>query len=297
MRALCAQHQHGHMTEKQLMSIIKNDPDVRSKFQRDNDDLFFNERMDTEIEKRNKYTESRRKNRKCCTGETHVYLIKNKKNGFTKIGASILPERRVWELKEKDDGLEIIFISPIVSVYKEFDIQKLFKEKQEYNEWYKLSKEDIHMIVHMFDHMGNGNGNGNETINISSKEGANAKEIKGKEIKVKEIDISHRECSTLLQTRILEHRQQKITESTIEDWDDVVRLMVERDKRSIEDIKKLINQCHDMQPNKNGFTWRDNIRSMQTLRMQWNDGKIFIGMNLNTQGSKQQARRGGVAEI
>lgn len=89
----------------------------------------------------------------------------------------------------------------------------------------------------------------------------------------------YRECSELLKTRILERRQQKITETTLRQWDSDIRLMTLRDGRTVDDIKQLINECHDMEPSPTGFTWRNNILSMGKLRKQWNDGKIFIGMN------------------
>ena len=52
IRALCAQHQHGHLTEKQLQQIIKNDFEVSEKFKKDESGLFYNERMKIEIDKR-----------------------------------------------------------------------------------------------------------------------------------------------------------------------------------------------------------------------------------------------------
>jgi hypothetical protein len=86
------------------------------------------------------------------------------------------------------------------------------------------------------------------------------------------------ECAELLRKRILEFRQQKIIESTIKAWCNDVRLMIKMDGRTSEQIKLLINECHDMQPSPTGFTWRNNILSMGTLREKWNEGKIFIGM-------------------
>lgn len=90
--------------------------------------------------------------------------------------------------------------------------------------------------------------------------------------------LEHRECSLLLMRRIQERRQQKITEPTLKEWDEDVRLMVDRDKRTVSDIKMLINECHDMEPSPTGFTWRNNILSMSKLRIRWNEGKIFVGM-------------------
>ena len=58
---LCLQHQHGHLDINKLM------PDcpaaVLDKFVTDENGLYYNERMEEEIIKRNKFVESRRNNR------------------------------------------------------------------------------------------------------------------------------------------------------------------------------------------------------------------------------------------
>lgn len=64
LRLLMAQHQHGHLTEAQMMHICgRYDADVFGKFEQDPEGKFFNDRLDTEIEKRRAYSESRKKNR------------------------------------------------------------------------------------------------------------------------------------------------------------------------------------------------------------------------------------------
>jgi len=64
VRLLMAQHQHGHLPEKHMIMICKSyDKDVFSKFIQDSDGLFYNERLEDEINKRKKYSESRGKNR------------------------------------------------------------------------------------------------------------------------------------------------------------------------------------------------------------------------------------------
>lgn len=63
IRLMCLQHQQGHLAEKHMLSICKAyDEDVFSKFTKDDNGLFYNERLDYEIERRRKYTESRRNN-------------------------------------------------------------------------------------------------------------------------------------------------------------------------------------------------------------------------------------------
>lgn len=64
LRLLMAQHQHGHLTKEQMTFICgRYDKDVFAKFQPDDDGLFFNDRLDAEIDKRKKYSESRKINR------------------------------------------------------------------------------------------------------------------------------------------------------------------------------------------------------------------------------------------
>lgn len=64
IRLLCLQHQKGHLQEKDMINICKtNDNDIFDKFTIDADGLYYNERLEFEIEKRSKYTNSRKMNR------------------------------------------------------------------------------------------------------------------------------------------------------------------------------------------------------------------------------------------
>jgi uncharacterized protein YdaU (DUF1376 family) len=64
IRLLCAMHQHGRLSEKQVNLICRTyDNDVMCKFQKDDSGLYYNPRLEEEVEKRKKYTESRRNNR------------------------------------------------------------------------------------------------------------------------------------------------------------------------------------------------------------------------------------------
>lgn len=65
IRLLCLQHQKGgYLTEKDMLKICNTyDEDIFSKFEKDGD-RFFNKRMSDEISRRQKYSESRRNNRK-----------------------------------------------------------------------------------------------------------------------------------------------------------------------------------------------------------------------------------------
>lgn len=63
LRLLMAEHQHGRLTEKQMLFICGGrDEEIFSKFEIDEKGLFFNNRLEQEIEKRRRWTESRRAN-------------------------------------------------------------------------------------------------------------------------------------------------------------------------------------------------------------------------------------------
>lgn len=73
MRLLMAQHQHGHLTENQVIFICKSyDKDVMSKFIKDSDGLWYNERLESEVIKRKRFVESRSKNKE---GKTKKKII------------------------------------------------------------------------------------------------------------------------------------------------------------------------------------------------------------------------------
>ena len=63
MRLLIAQFQHGRLTEKQFIHVAGGiDPEIREKFFKDVDGKYYNQRLELEITKRKKFSESRRKN-------------------------------------------------------------------------------------------------------------------------------------------------------------------------------------------------------------------------------------------
>ena len=64
IRLLCLQHQKGRLSEKDMLKICYSyDEDIFSKFSRDDAGLYFNKRLEDEMLKRSKYSESRRNNR------------------------------------------------------------------------------------------------------------------------------------------------------------------------------------------------------------------------------------------
>lgn len=65
IKLLCLQHQKGHLKEKDMLNICKTyDEDIFSKFKKDEEGNYYNERLDSEVKRRKSYSESRRNNRK-----------------------------------------------------------------------------------------------------------------------------------------------------------------------------------------------------------------------------------------
>jgi len=70
IRILMAQHQHGHLPENHVIFICKSyDKDIFSKLKKDSGGLWYNERLEIEIEKRKNYISSRSKNKEGKTKE------------------------------------------------------------------------------------------------------------------------------------------------------------------------------------------------------------------------------------
>ena len=63
IRLICAQHQHGRLTEEKITHICGDlDRNVLDKFQKDEEGNYYNVRLEAEIEKRKKFSDSRRGN-------------------------------------------------------------------------------------------------------------------------------------------------------------------------------------------------------------------------------------------
>lgn len=120
-------------------------------------------------------------------------------------------------------------------------------------------------------------------VDVGEEEDVGVREGEGEAM----VETAYTRLAVILERRILEHKQIRTSRDQVEAWANTARLMAERDSRKLEDIEALINECHDMEPTGSGFTWRDNILSMDTLRKQWNAGKISLGMNAKRRAPKQ----------
>lgn len=73
IRLLCIQHQHGPMTEIQMLKITGDkDPDIFGKFVQNEEGKYVNERMLMEAQKRRKYRKSREDNLKAQKPSPHM---------------------------------------------------------------------------------------------------------------------------------------------------------------------------------------------------------------------------------
>lgn len=65
IHVLCAQHQHGPLSEKKIITLIgeKLWGQIKEKFKQSKEGLYYNKRLSEEAEKRSKYCDSRRSNR------------------------------------------------------------------------------------------------------------------------------------------------------------------------------------------------------------------------------------------
>lgn len=60
---MCFQHQNGHISEETIRLLVGSFSDIlKAKFIKDENGLYYNERLEIEIEKRNRFTESRHNN-------------------------------------------------------------------------------------------------------------------------------------------------------------------------------------------------------------------------------------------
>lgn len=86
IKLLCLQHQKGHLKEKDMLNICKTyNEDIFSKFIKDEEGNYYNERLEYESNKRKAYSESRRNNRKKKEEkQTHEEDTKNICNSYEK---------------------------------------------------------------------------------------------------------------------------------------------------------------------------------------------------------------------
>ena len=168
IKILCTQHQKGHLSEKDMLKICKRyDKDIFEKFVKDEDEKYYNIRLEKEITKRREYSKSRSDNRKnkisfeniCFSYVKHMeneneninindisyitsYIDNNKLNNIINLLIEYLNYRKSIKLpntKEVIDEL-IEFLKP----YDKDEQEKIIKEaiKKGWKDFYPVSKKE-----------------------------------------------------------------------------------------------------------------------------------------------------------
>jgi hypothetical protein len=75
-----------------------------------------------------------------------VYLMKNKLNGFVKIGVSTNPTQREKTLQSEEPDIDMFF-SEASSMKIEKELHKHFAHKRARGEWFKLTDDDVSYCV------------------------------------------------------------------------------------------------------------------------------------------------------
>lgn len=154
IKLLCLQHQKGHLKEKELLNVCKGfNEEIFSKFNKDENGNYFNKRLEDEIDRRKKYSESRRNNRKKKDSEeknkTYDKDMKNICNSYeehmeTETVTITKNEIEIKEDKDRDcqgEGKEEIVLELWESQFNQFYAQYPRKlKKQETKKWFKKNK-------------------------------------------------------------------------------------------------------------------------------------------------------------
>lgn len=153
MRLLCLQHQKGHLKEKDMLNICKTyNEEIFSKFKKDKDNNYYNERLEYEVNKRKAYSESRRNNRKKKEEkETYVKDMQNICNSYEEhmeneninINANIIKnrDRDKGGMGEEEEEKEPKILDIWETQFNEFySLYPKKVKKQEVKKWFQKNK-------------------------------------------------------------------------------------------------------------------------------------------------------------
>jgi len=120
IRLLCVQHQKGRLREKDMLKICKTyDEDIFEMFKKDDENLFYNERLEAEVNKRKAYSESRRNNRKNKTTplkNTSLTYVKHMENENENENVIINRNKNKTNIPTKEEFLEYATV-----IYKQLE--------------------------------------------------------------------------------------------------------------------------------------------------------------------------------
>ena len=147
LRLLMAQHQHGHLSEKQVLIICKSHnedtQEILRKFEKDEDGFFYNLRLETEINKRKVFSKSRSDNRlgkikpKKKTSKSYVNHMENENKDVNRnketeeIEIIDLDFQNFWNLYDKKVGDKEKIKSKFISL-KPDEKKKIFEHLPNY---------------------------------------------------------------------------------------------------------------------------------------------------------------------
>lgn len=129
IKLICLQHQKGHLKEKDILNICKtHNEEIFSKFKIDEEGNYYNERLETEINKRKAYSESRRNNRKKKEEKTtYEEDMKNICNSYEKhmenenININIIKNNSKRDSKGKKEEEKIHFADFVTMTNAEYE--------------------------------------------------------------------------------------------------------------------------------------------------------------------------------
>lgn len=151
IRLLMAQHQHGHLSENHVLHICKTyDKDVMSKFVKDSAGLWFNQRLEDEINKRKQYSKSRAENRKSKKNISSTY-VKHMENENRNEDINIIKKElfadEIWldqlKITHKNKDLDQAWMECYLHHSSSPNPPKVLWEwKQKFNTWLSIKKTE-----------------------------------------------------------------------------------------------------------------------------------------------------------
>lgn len=157
---LCLQHQKGHLKEKEILSICKSyNEDIFSKFKKDKENNYYNERLEFEANKRKAYSESRRNNRKKKENETYEEDMKNICNSYEEHMENENINKNIILNKDKDNRVigeegkeEVEILQTWETQFDEFYSKYPKKvKKQDVKKWFQKNKPSNELFSSMLD--------------------------------------------------------------------------------------------------------------------------------------------------
>jgi len=163
IRLMCAQHQHGHLTQKQVSIILKNnDLEILEKFSIDEEGKYFNKKLDSVISERKIHSEKQKENiakrwdklNKVIPNEyqTDTNSIPNTYQSVTKpipledeIEIEIEDEIVIKEEEKKGEILKVIIWPSFENFWDAYD--KKIDRKDTIKKWEKLRQAEKEKIL------------------------------------------------------------------------------------------------------------------------------------------------------